>query len=93
LINEKSRTLGALEKRINEIESEIIHLEEQTGHDNSDLLGASLEGDGEAIKRLSKAIHYSKSKIESLFSELELMHSELKSKTKEFEERLSATGL
>ncbi|MEE8330038.1 MAG: ABC-F family ATP-binding cassette domain-containing protein [Thermodesulfovibrionia bacterium] len=93
LINERSRTLRALQTKINEFESEIIRLEEQTGQDNSDLLKACLKGDGEAIKKLSKAIHDSKSKIEPLFSELELLHTDLDSKTKEFEEKLNAVEI
>jgi ATP-binding cassette subfamily F protein 3 len=91
LINKKSRTLGALKNRIDETESEIISLEEQTVQDNDNLLEASLKGNGEAIKSLSKSIHEAKLKIETLFSELERMHAEFESKSKEFEERLSAT--
>ncbi|GBD97661.1 MAG TPA: ATP-binding cassette domain-containing protein [Nitrospirae bacterium] len=90
LINEKSRTLGALQKRIDKVEEEIISLEEKTGQDNRDILEASLKGDGETIKRISKAIHDSKTKIESLFSELELLHVGLESKTKAFEEKFKA---
>jgi ATP-binding cassette subfamily F protein 3 len=91
LINKKSRTLGALKNRIDETESEIISLEEQTVQDNDNLLEASLKGNGEAIKSLSKSIHEAKLKIETLFSELERMHAEFESTSKEFEERLSAT--
>ncbi|RJQ17387.1 MAG: ATP-binding cassette domain-containing protein [Nitrospiraceae bacterium] len=89
LINEKSRALGALQKRIDEIECEIMGLEETVGQGNKDILEASVKGDGENIKRLSKTIHDSKSKIDLLFSGLERLHAELESRTKEFEERLS----
>ena len=78
---------------MDEIENEIIGLEEKTEQDNSSLLEASLKGDGETIKILSKAIHEQKSKIETLFSELELLHSELDNITKEFEEKLSTTEI
>ena len=91
LINEKSRTLGGLQKKIDKVEEEIIRLEEKTGQDNRDILEASLKGDGETIKRLSKAIYDSKTKIESLFSELELLHAGLERKSKAFEEKLKAT--
>jgi ATP-binding cassette subfamily F protein 3 len=90
MINERSRTLRTLQAKINEIESEIISLEEKTVRDTSDLLEASLAGDGETIQRLSKAIHGYKSRIESLFPEFELLHSELDSKTKEFEEKINS---
>jgi ATP-binding cassette subfamily F protein 3 len=88
LINEKSRILGPLQKKIDNIENKIISLEEKTEQDNNDLLEASQKGDGEVIKNLSKAVYDSRSMIESLFSELELLHEELESKAKEFEERL-----
>jgi ATP-binding cassette subfamily F protein 3 len=92
LINEKSRTLGALQKKIDKLEKEIIRLEQKTEQDNRDLIEASLKGDGNIIKKLSKTIHYSHSKIESLFLELELMHVELNKKTKDFNEKVSATS-
>jgi ATP-binding cassette subfamily F protein 3 len=91
LINEKSRTLGALQKSIDEVEGRIMSLEEKVEHDNNELLEASMKGDGEAIKKLSKAVHDAKAEIETLFAELERMHLERESRTKEFEDRLSAT--
>jgi ATP-binding cassette subfamily F protein 3 len=89
LINEKSRTLGAIKKRIDEIETRIISLEAKTEKDNGKLIEASITGDGEAIKELSKTVHDSMAKIEPLFSELESLHKELDIRTKEFEDRLS----
>lgn len=89
LVNEKSRTLGALQKRTAEIEREIVSLEAVIGQSNTDLMDASTKGDGSAITALSKALHNSQSKIDSLFSELERLQIELKDKTKEFEERLN----
>ncbi|RJQ49204.1 MAG: ABC transporter ATP-binding protein [Nitrospiraceae bacterium] len=91
LVNEKSRTLGALQKRSAEIEREIVGLEAIVVQSNKDLMDASAKGDSDAIKKLSKALHDSQSKIESLFAELERLHVELEDKTKEFEEKLSAT--
>jgi len=92
LINEKSRTLGALQKNIDDLESEIIRLEEKAEQDSQDLVAASLEGDGETIKGLSKALQEARSKIESLFPELERAHSELDVKRQEFEEKLNAAA-
>jgi ATP-binding cassette subfamily F protein 3 len=92
LINEKSRTLGALQRKIDELEKEIISLEQKTEQDNRDLIEASLKSNGNTIKKLSKTIHDSQSKIESLFLELELMHVELNNKTKEFNEKVIATS-
>jgi len=89
LVNEKSKILGALKNRIIEMEREIVSLEAKTGLDNNELMEASVKGDGGTIKRLSKTIHDSRSRIESLFSELEQLQIELESRTKEFEEKLS----
>lgn len=90
LINEKSRTLGALQKRIDEIETEIIRLEEKTARDNKELLEASIKGDGDTIKALSKDLHEAKASIDSLFPELEQLHEELDTRARDFEERLTA---
>lgn len=90
LVNEKSKTLSALQKKIDEIESAIIHLEEKTEQDNRDLLEASVRGNGETIKKLSKTVHAARSEIESLFAELEELHDRFKERSREFEEKLSA---
>ena len=90
LVNEKSRTLGVLQKKIDDLENEIISLERKTEQDNRDLLEASVRGDGETIKRVSQSIHASKSKIESLFSELETLHARFEDRSRAFEEKLAA---
>lgn len=93
LVNEKSKTLGALQKRIVEIEREIVSLEAMVEQSNKDIVDASFKGDGTAINKLSKALHASQSKIDSLFSELEPLHIELEAKTKKFEEKLSGVEM
>ena len=90
LINEKSGILGGLQKKIDAAEKEIMDLEEKIENDNNDLLDASIKGDGEIIKVLSKAIHDSKLRVERLFVELEHLHDEFDSRSKEFEEKLNA---
>ena len=92
LVNEKSRTLGALQKRIVEIEREIMSLEAMVGQSNKDIMDASVKGNGDTINKLSKALHNSQSKIDFLFSELEPLHIEFEDKTKKFEEKLSGIG-
>ncbi|MBI5055776.1 MAG: ATP-binding cassette domain-containing protein [Nitrospirae bacterium] len=89
LVNEKSRTLSALQKRSAEIEREIVSLEAIVEQSNKDIMDASAKGDGDTIKKLSKTLHDSQSKIDSLFSELERLQTEIEDKTKEFEEKLS----
>jgi ATP-binding cassette subfamily F protein 3 len=92
LINDKSRVLGALQDKIEQAESTIIRLEAEIEQNNSGLLEASVNGDGETIKRLSQDVHNSKSRIDALFSELELLHMEHDSKKEEFEKKLKAAN-
>ncbi|MCL4492082.1 MAG: ATP-binding cassette domain-containing protein [Nitrospirae bacterium] len=89
LVNSRSRTLGALQARIAEVEDTIVHLEQRIEQDNRTLLDASLKGDGRAIKELSKSLHYSKGSIDALFNELALLTDELNDKSREFEEKLN----
>jgi len=80
LIDRRSRTLGPIEARIAEIEDTIMRLERQVEEDTQALVDVSVRGEGESIRRLSKAVHESKAGIEALFEELEeitLKHSQL----------------
>ncbi|TAL21913.1 MAG: ABC transporter ATP-binding protein, partial [Nitrospirae bacterium] len=93
LVNEKSKTLGALQKRIDEIEQEIASLEAMVAQNNKDIVEASFKANGAAINKSSKELHASQAKIDSLFSELEPLHIELEDKTKEYEEKLNRIGM
>ncbi len=90
LINEKSKTLRDLKKKIDDVESEVLKLEEKTEQANNEIMKASQKGEAESIKKLSKELKSSKSRIESLFKKLELLHAEFDSKTKEFDKKLEA---
>ena len=88
LINSRSRILGALQKRIAEVEETIMQLEGQIEKDTQALLDASVKGSGESINTLSKSIHESKARIDTLFDELAALTEDLNTKSGEFEERL-----
>jgi ATP-binding cassette, subfamily F, member 3 len=88
LINSRSRTIGPLQARISEVEQAIMQLEEAVEKDTQAIVDASVKGDGESIKRLSKALHEAKGDIDRLFDELEALTEELGWKAREFEERL-----
>jgi ATP-binding cassette subfamily F protein 3 len=92
LINDKSRVLGVLQDKIEQSENTIMRLEAEVEQNNRGLLEASVKGDGETIKQLLKDVHNSKSRIDVLFSELELLHMELDSKKEEFEKKLKAAN-
>jgi len=88
LINSRSRILGALQKGIAEVEETIMQLESQIEKDTQALLDASVKGSGESINTLSKSIHESKARIDTLFDELAALTEDLNTKSGEFEERL-----
>jgi ATP-binding cassette subfamily F protein 3 len=89
IITSRSKTLGPLQVRIAEVEETIVRLEKEIEQDTQSLLEASVKGQGEPIRRLSKAIHSAKETIERLFTELETLTVEYDAKTREFEERLT----
>ncbi|RJQ13306.1 MAG: ABC transporter ATP-binding protein [Nitrospiraceae bacterium] len=88
LLNKKSKTMGALQKSIDEAEKEIVKLEEMIERDNREIIEAYLKNDGQAIKILTKKLHDSKAGLDSLFSKLDLLRAEVEGRTKEFEEEL-----
>jgi len=90
LINSRSRTLTPLQSRISELEEEITLLEQGLGRDTQALIDASVKGDGESIRLLTRAIHESRKKIDNLFDELETLTDTLAAKSREFEEKLEA---
>ncbi len=89
IISGRSRIVGALQADITSLEQTIMQLEQIVEQDMQALLVASANGDGEAIKSLSKSIHESKQKIEGLFLELDTLTQEHDTKAKEFEMKLS----
>jgi ATP-binding cassette subfamily F protein 3 len=90
LIDNRSRVLGPLQSRISEVEESIIHMEKRIEQDTQALIGASVKGDWESIKKLSKSIHGSRVEIDILFDELETLTTELEAKSQDFGEKLEA---
>ena len=88
LLNKKSKTMGALQKSIDEAEKEVLTLEEKIELENREIREASLRGEGETIKILTKKLQHSKSELDSLFAKLDLLRMEIEGRTKEFEEEL-----
>ncbi len=92
LVNNRSKTLGALQTKITEIENTIMHLEQQIEQDNRAMLDASVKSDGQAIKELSKTLQESRKRIDILFNELAALTDELEIKSRDFEEKLNELG-
>ena len=89
LVNERSRTLGTLQARIQQSEEMIVRLEKEIELNTAELVDASEKGDWQAISRLSKAIHDAKQEIERLFEELEMLTEAHSGRSAEFEKRLA----
>jgi len=89
IMSERTRTIGPLQREIAGIEEMITLIEKQLDADTEKLLEASVKGDGDMIRTLSKTMHEAKEKIESLFERLATLTDDLDAKTREFEERLN----
>ena len=92
IIAMRSRVLGGLQSKISLAEEGIIAFERQVEDDSRALIEASMKGNGQEIKRLSKSIHDAKEKIEALFEELAEAARELKARQGEFETRFAELG-
>jgi len=90
LLNKKSKTMGGLQKSMDEAEKEVLRLEERIERQNQEIREASIKGEGEAIKILTKKLHDSKSRLDAVFAKLDLLRSEIEDRTKEFEGELES---
>jgi ATP-binding cassette subfamily F protein 3 len=88
LIDRRSRVLGPLHARISGVEATIMRLEQEMEADTRKLIDASVKGDGDSIKSLSKSVHESRARIDSLFDELETLTAEVETKSRDFAEQL-----
>ncbi len=89
IVSDKSRILGMLKNRIASLEQEITRLELEVERDTQELLEASMKGQALDIKRLSTAVHDAKTRIDTLFADLEMATNEHDAKVKEFDQQLN----
>ncbi|HSW63138.1 MAG TPA: ABC-F family ATP-binding cassette domain-containing protein [Dissulfurispiraceae bacterium] len=92
VITDRSRILVPLQNRMEQLESLIVHLEEQCGIAEKILVAASEKGDWQTIGEQSKILSDAKSEIEKLFDELAGLAETVEMKSREFAKRLSETG-
>ena len=71
-MNEKSKVLKPLAKKIEDLEEAICKLEEEQEKVTSELQRATGEQDGVSITTLSKRMHDIQKQIEKSFAELEI---------------------
>jgi ATP-binding cassette subfamily F protein 3 len=89
IVSDKSKILGTLKNRIASLEQEITLLEQGVERDTQALLEASMKGQALEIKRLSTAVRDAKTRIDTLFAELEMATNEHDAKAKEFDQQLN----
>lgn len=89
IINERSRILNPLEKRIAEIEDSIGSSEEELSNLHAAMIEASQVKDGSRISDLSRSIHQCRTRIDSLFDELEQVTGTYEKHYSDFETLLS----
>ncbi len=92
LVTDRSKVLVPLQNRIDQVENEIVHLEDQCAIAEKMLVTASEKGDWQTITEQSKMLNDAKSEIEKLFEELTELTETVEIRSKEFEKRLSETG-
>ncbi len=91
IVAERLKVLGPLQKKMTEVEEEIVRMEVVVEKAQNDLAAASVEGEPDAITRHSKEFHDARLRIDTLFEELEALSREKEEKTREFELKLSDT--
>jgi ATP-binding cassette subfamily F protein 3 len=89
IIENRSRVLNPLQKRIEEIEKTIVQFEKKADDGNQALIDASKRGEVDAIGRLSRELADLHQRIEKLFEELATLSENLENKTREFEDQLN----
>jgi len=88
ILEEKSRTLNPLKKRMDSFEAEIVSLENLIDRSNNELIEAASKSDTDTIRTLSVSISESKSKLDHLYNELESVTVEYETKTEYFSGKL-----
>ncbi len=93
IVTDRSRVIGGLQRRITEVEDEIMQLERDITRDTEELLKASGKGDWQRSGALSKSIHEARERIETLFNDLETLTEAHEREARHFDERLRQTEL
>ena len=89
LIDERSRTLNPLAKKIASLEEQITTLEAKVETDTAALIAASSSGDADAIASHSRSMQEARDRIERLFTELAEATEQHDSMSTDFERRLA----
>jgi hypothetical protein len=88
LVQERSRVVGPLERKVAEIEARIVSLERDRENTFTALADASARGDAATIAELSKKSQELVPRIEAAYVELEKASTRYEREAKAFDERL-----
>jgi len=91
IVADRLKVLGPLQKKMTEVEEEIVRMEGVVEKAQIDLAAASESGDSASITKYSKDYHDSKQRIDALFEKLDALSHEKDEKTREFELKLAET--
>jgi ATP-binding cassette subfamily F protein 3 len=89
IVSDKSKVLSALKGRIASLEEEITGLERTVERDTQELLEASVKGKALVIRELSQSVNEARTRIDTLFAELETATAEHDAKAQEFDQQLN----
>jgi len=88
IIEEKNRTLNPLKKQMDSLEAEIVSHENLIDRNNHALIEAASKSDTEALRTLGASISESKSKLDSLYNDLEAVTVEYETQTEYYREKI-----
>lgn len=92
ILQRRSRIVGPLKKRVDELEAHIMKMESEEKSTIASLEQASLKGDGTAIAELSQASRRLREAIDRSFDELDNATRELERATATFARQLAELG-
>jgi ATP-binding cassette subfamily F protein 3 len=88
IVQERSRVVGPLEKRVAQLEALIVSLERDRANTFTALADASARGDAHVIAELAKKSQEIAPRIEAAYADLEKASAEFERQAKTFDERL-----
>ncbi|MGM0518303.1 MAG: ABC-F family ATP-binding cassette domain-containing protein [Campylobacterota bacterium] len=88
IIQEKSKEISPLKKKLEKLENEIMDLEEEVSIQQEELIEASNEGDNSKVIELSQTVTKNEKLIEDKFEQLEINQNELDEIEEQYQKRL-----
>ena len=88
LVRERNKHTSPLKKKVEKLENQIMKIEEQVSLHHKELIEASNAGESAKLMELSKLVSEEEAKVEAMFEELEVAHTELDAINKKYEKKI-----